>query len=139
MSADGCRVETGEWLDVYTGEVLTSADEATIDHAIPLAEAHRAGGWGWDVDTKVRFANDAAPGAHAVVGGDVNQAKADHTPDKWLPPLESAHCGYAINWVDKKARWGLSVTQTEANMLRWVISECTDDTSRGGGRRKPWR
>ena len=45
----GCRVETGQWLDAFTGETLTSADEATIDHLVPLSAAHRAGGWAWDL------------------------------------------------------------------------------------------
>lgn len=128
MSDDGCRVETGEWLDPYTGDVLRTADEATIDHMIPLAEAHRAGAWRWDFDTKVRLANDTTPGALRVVGGDVNQAKADRTPDQWLPPLASARCGYAVHWVGQKARWGLSVTEAEAATLRRVLQECTETT-----------
>ena len=125
MSADGCRVEAGEWVDAYTGTVLTSASDARIDHFIPFAEGHRSGGWRWDAATKVRFANDTAPGALLIVARDINQAKGDSTPDKWLPPWEDTHCGYALNWVDKKARWGLTVTPSEQEALRQIISGCT--------------
>ena len=128
-SADGCFVETGEWTDPYSGEVLTEASEATIDHVIPLAEGHRAGAWAWDVDTKIRFTNDLAPGALVVVSSDSNQSKADQTPDRWMPDLESAHCGYAINWIDKKARWGLTMTQAEHDTVRFVAASCTAETA----------
>lgn len=129
MTADGCQVELGEWIDAYTGDVMTSASEATIDHFIPLAEGHRAGAWAWDNDTKVRFANDENPRALLVVRGDTNQSKADSTPDKWLPPLESTHCAYAMNWVDQKARWGLTVTQAEHDALRFALALCTAETT----------
>jgi hypothetical protein len=58
----GCRVETGQWIDAFTTDLLETADEATIDHHVPLAEAHRAGAWQWDNDTKIRFANDETVG-----------------------------------------------------------------------------
>jgi hypothetical protein len=86
-TADGCRVTAGRWTDPYTGDILTTADEATIDHHIPLAEGHRSGGWRWDLDTKFRFSHDPGSGQLSVVGQAVNQAKADKRPDQWLPPL----------------------------------------------------
>ncbi|TDT16476.1 uncharacterized protein DUF1524 [Ilumatobacter fluminis] len=128
-SADGCFVETGQWTDPYSGEVLTTADEATIDHLIPLAEGHRAGAWAWDIDSKVRFTNDLSPGALVVVSGATNQSKADKAPDQWMPPLEASRCGYAINWIDKKARWGLTVTRAEHDALRFVVASCTAETA----------
>ena len=128
-SADGCFVQTGRWTDPYTGASLTSADEATIDHLIPLAEGHRSGAWAWDVDTKIRFTNDLSPGALLVVSSEVNQSKADKTPDQWMPPLASAHCAYAIDWIDKKARWGLTMTQAEYDTVKFVTASCTSETA----------
>jgi len=125
----GCRVETGRWTDPFTGNLLETAGEATIDHHVPLAEAHRADAWRWDNDTKVRFAHDGTPGALEVVGGSVNKSKADKTPDKWLPPLEAAHCSYAINWVNVKTRWALTVASPEAGALEVAVGTCTPATA----------
>lgn len=128
FSANGCRVETGEWIDPFTGDVLTTADDATIDHHVPLAEAHRAGAWRWNDDTKERFANDDTAGALNIVGQDVNQAKADQRPDQWLPPLEASHCAYAIAWIDTKARWSLTATASEYDVLDELLDSCDAQT-----------
>ena len=128
-SADGCFVESGRWTDPYSGEVLTSAADATIDHLVPLAEGHRAGAWVWDLDTKIRFTNDLAPGALVVVSGETNQSKADKSPDQWVPAVETARCGYAIDWIDKKARWGLTMTRAEHDAVAALVQACTAATA----------
>ena len=127
FSADGCRVETGQWIDPFTGDILTTASEATIDHLIPLAEAHRAGAWRWNDDTKHRFSNDITPGALNIVEGDVNQSKTDQRPDQWLPPLDEFHCSYAIAWIDGKARWDLTITTSEFGVLDELLASCSLD------------
>lgn len=126
MDASGCFVETGAWTDPYTGTQVTAADEMTIDHVVPLSETHRAGAWRWDDTTKVAYANDETPGVLVAVTGSVNQSKADKTPDEWLPPRQEHHCAYASNWVTTKARWQLSVTQSEATELMRILSACDD-------------
>lgn len=125
MSSSGCFVETGSWTDPYTGIVVTAASDITIDHVVPLSEAHRAGAWRWDSATRIAFSNDETPGALLAVGGSVNQSKGDKTPDKWLPPSQEFHCAYAANWVSTKARWQLSVTQPEATALTQILSLCS--------------
>jgi hypothetical protein len=122
---DGCRVVAGRWVDPYTGDTITSADAATIDHVVPLAEAHRAGAWRWDTPTKTFFANDETPGMLLVVGGDINQSKADKSPDQWLPPNPAAHCQYAIDWISAKSRYALTVTATESAALSRAMDTCT--------------
>jgi hypothetical protein len=124
MTSSGCSVDTGSWTDPYTGTVVTAANDITIDHVVPLSEAHRAGAWRWDSATKIAFANDETPGALLAVVGSVNQAKGDKTPDKWLPPRQEYHCAYAANWVATKARWQLSVTRSEATTLTQILSSC---------------
>jgi hypothetical protein len=47
MDPSGCFVESGRWIDPYTGSEYTSASDVTIDHVVPLAEAHRSGAWRW--------------------------------------------------------------------------------------------
>ena len=125
---DGCRVVAGRWVDPYDGSVYTDAADVSVDHVVALAEAHRAGAWRWDLDTKRRFTNDETPGHLLIVGEDVNQAKADSTPDRWMPPDRSAHCQYAVDWITTKHRWGLTVTDAEADALGAALATCSPAT-----------
>jgi hypothetical protein len=125
---DGCRVISGRWVDPYTGDTLTTADAATIDHLVPLAEAHRSGAWRWDNATKNAFANDETPGMLLVVAGEVNQSKADKSPDQWLPPDPVAHCQYAVDWISTKARYDLTITGAESGALVRALDTCTTAT-----------
>lgn len=126
MDPSGCFVEAGRWVDPYTGTQYTLADQVTVDHVVALAEAHRAGAWRWDLDSRYRFTNDEHPGQLVLVGADVNQAKADHRPDEWLPPDPAAHCQYASDWITTKARYQLTVTASEHAALTAVLESCSD-------------
>lgn len=126
MDLSGCFVEAGRWIDPYTGTEYTSAGEVTIDPVVPLAEAHRAGAWRWDFESRHRFANDEHPAHLRVVSGDVNQSKADKRPDEWLPPDPAAHCQYASDWTVTKARYRLTVTASERAALEAAIGTCDD-------------
>jgi hypothetical protein len=44
LSADGCDVIAGQWVDIYTSRVFTDPSLLDIDHMVPLADAHRSGG-----------------------------------------------------------------------------------------------
>ena len=44
----GCRVVSGNWLGVYSGDDFTNASKLDIDHLVPLKEAHESGGYAWD-------------------------------------------------------------------------------------------
>ena len=125
-----CFVDTGQWIDPYDGTVYTSADQVTIDHVVPLAEAHRSGAWRWDNDSKNRFANDRnTRGISWWSARDINQSKADKTPDLWLPPDPAAHCQYAIDWTTTKARYDLTVTVAEHDALEAALDTCTPASS----------
>ena len=125
---DGCRVTSGRWIDPYTAGELSTADQATIDHLVPLAEAHRSGAWRWDGASKNRFSNDETPGHLQIVSGSVNQSKSDSTPDEWLPPDPASHCQYAIDWITTKSRYGLSVTSSEGAALERALGTCGSAT-----------
>ena len=130
LDADGCRVETGLWVDIYDGEEYTIADLVTIDHFIPLAAAHRAGAWAWDDQSKKAFAVDIEFAAtHAGVSGDNNQAKGDSGPEDWRPPSEDAWCRYAVDWISVKNRWDLAFTNAEADALNDMLATCEPVTA----------
>ena len=130
LDADGCRVETGLWVDLYDGEEYTIADLVTIDHFIPLAAAHRAGAWAWDDQSKKAFAVDIEFAAtHVGVSGDNNQAKGDSGPEDWRPPSEDAWCRYAVDWISVKNRWDLAFTNAEADALNDMLATCEPVTA----------
>ena len=62
----------------------------------------------------------AAP-ARAVTDN-VNQSKSDRDPAEWLPPRSAARCTYAIQWVQVKYRWRLTVNSAERSELKSILS-----------------
>ena len=126
LNGEGCRVETGLWVDPYDGTEYTNASAVSIDHFIPLGHAHRAGAWQWDEPTRRAFASDISfPATHAAVGQEINQAKADRGPDEWRPPLQDSWCRYAVDWTAVKTRWELAFTEAEVVALAEMLDTCT--------------
>lgn len=123
-------VLAGQWIDPYTGELLVATDlkdqaqaqATTIDHIVPLAEAHRSGAADWPADRRLIFANDL-PGLR-VVAGTVNSAKSDQDPAEWLPS-PAAVCWYAITWITIKTAWALAVDPAEHAALQRILADCT--------------
>lgn len=125
LSANGCTVVSGRWVDPYTGTVWTQASDVDVDHTVPLADAHRSGGWAWDNGKKAQYANDLGNPEHLIAIEDgLNAAKSDKSPDQWQPPLASSHCTYANDWITIKKRWSLTVTQAEYNALGGMLATC---------------
>ena len=123
-----CTVATGEWLDPYTGDTLTSARDLDVDHMVPLANAHRSGAWDWDATRRRAYANDLTYANHLIaVTNSVNRAKSDSGPEEWRPPDASYWCQYAIDWAAIKADWGLSATPAEWDALLEMAATCGDD------------
>ena len=131
FTEDGCFVESGLWVDPWSGEEMTDASDATIDHMIALNEAHDSGAWEWDTDTKSRFTNYMDPAALNVVTQSTNSSKGRRSPADWRPPQESTWCGYAIDWVRVKHAWQLGVTSSERDALRDMLGTCTEQSSSG--------
>lgn len=119
-----CLVANGQWTDPYDGSMYTDARTVTIDHFVPLAAAHRAGGWEWDFETKQAFAADITyRPSHVPAGQATNEAKGDKEPHLWRPQ-ESSWCAYAIDWVSVKTRWGLAYSTDEADALDEMLETC---------------
>jgi hypothetical protein len=125
LNATGCTVVGGRWVDPYTGTAWTLASDVDVDHTVPLADAHRSGGWAWDAGKKAQYGNDLASPEHLIaIEDNLNQAKGDKSPDQWQPPLASSRCDYANNWIAIKKRWSLTVTQAEYNTLATTLAGC---------------
>ena len=120
LDAEGCRVVSGIWEGLYTGQRFTDPGDLHIDHIVPLAEAHDSGAAGWDGQRKRRFANDPT-NLLAVEAGE-NMSKGRRDPGEWLP--DSGRCAYVDRWMEIKDRYGLSMDGHEQQVVREVRASC---------------
>ena len=125
---DGCRVISGQWLAPFTETSVTDASLLDVDHMVPLANAHRSGGWAWDAAKKRAYANYLMDADHLVaVTRSANRSKGARGPEEWRPPAQSYWCAYATDWARIKDTWSLSVTRPELVALRDMLSRCNGD------------
>ena len=123
-------VLAGTWDGPYTGRPLVfddlkdsaQAQAITIDHVVPLGEAHRSGAGSWPATERERFANDLDN--LVATDGPTNSDKSDADPAEWRPPERSSWCAYALVWVGVKADWELAVDDAERRGLAEMLSAC---------------
>jgi hypothetical protein len=119
-----CTVLSGEWLDPYTGELVTVPRLLDVDHVVSLKRAHDAGGWQWDRARKAAYANDTEHPEHLVVVTlEANRRKGSKGPDRWRP-RPSNWCDYATAWSSIAQRWGLVLSVSELKALREMRATC---------------
>ena len=122
-SSRRCTVAKGKWYSYYDGATWTSPADVDIDHMVALKEAWESGARLWSVTNRTRYANDLGFAASLVaVTDNVNQSKSDKDPAAWLPPRTAARCTYAIQWVQVKYRWRLSIDSAERTRLSSLLS-----------------
>ena len=128
FTSDGiCRVSQGQWFGSFTGTTVTEPGELDIDHFVPLANAHRSGGWAWTPERKRAFANSLSDPDHLIaVTSGANRSKGARGPDEWRPPNESYWCEYATDWIRIKHAWDLTATPTEADALQEMLATCDE-------------
>ena len=122
---DKCRVQKGHWVGPYTGTEVTDPSDLDIDHMVPLANAHRSGGWSWSSEKKSAYANHLAyPGHLVATTARANRTKGAKGPEEWRPPDEGYWCQYALDWIEIKRAWNLTATEEEFNALREMAGTC---------------
>ncbi|MFB6809470.1 HNH endonuclease family protein [Streptomyces sp. NPDC056387] len=119
-----CAAVSGSWYSEYDGATWTNAADLDIDHVVPLAEAWRSGAASWTTAKRQQFANDLTRPQLIAVTDNVNQAKGDQDPGKWLPSRTAYRCTYARMWVDVKQYWGLSMDSGEKTALVNILNGC---------------
>ncbi len=120
-----CLVAGGQWFGAFTGATVTEARKLDVDHFVPLANAHRSGGWDWSADRKRLYANSLDNPAHLIaVTASANRSKGARGPDEWRPPDQSYWCDYAVNWISIKQIWQLTATRTETEALQEMLQTC---------------
>ena len=126
-----CRPLDGVWLSWYDGEEFDDPSEIDIDHMVPLAEAHDSGAARWPAERKSAYANDLELlAALTAVSASSNRAKSAGDPAEWKPPLRSAWCQYAHDWIAVKVEWSLTADMDEVDALRTMLGTCPDDYER---------
>lgn len=119
-----CAAVSGSWYSEYDGATWTAASDIDIDHMVPLAEAWRSGASSWTTAKRQQFANDLTRPQLIAVTDNVNQAKGDLDPGKWLPSRTAYRCTYARMWVQVKQYWGLKMDSGEKTALSSVLNGC---------------
>lgn len=121
-----CTVTTGRWLAPYTVAIVEVAGDLDIDHMVPLANAHRSGGWALTAQDKEDYANDLSFDGHLIaVTASANRSKGSRGPEEWKPPKAEYWCEYAVNWITVKVSWSLTATAEEWNALVDMLGTCS--------------
>ena len=122
-----CKVIAGDWVSPYDGARWSDPTDIDIDHVVALKETWDSGAWGWSAATRKAYANDTTDRRTlSAVTDNVNQQKSDKDPSNWLPPLKSNLCTYLGNWISVKARWNLSMDQSEWGRIKKLLnSSCS--------------
>ncbi|MFJ5552534.1 HNH endonuclease family protein [Streptomyces sp. NPDC093225] len=124
VTDSSCAATSGSWYSAYDGATWTLASDLDIDHVVPLAEAWRSGASSWTTAKRQQFANDLTRPQLIAVTDNVNQAKGDLDPAKWMPSLASYRCTYARMWVNVKQYWGLNMDSAEKTALVNTLNGC---------------
>ena len=128
-----CYVVAGDWYSKYDGKNLSDRGDVDIDHVVALKEAWDSGAWSWTESQRKAYANDLTDGRSLIAVTDrVNASKSDKDPSNWMPPLKSYWCTFLGDWISVKARWGLSMDQSEYGQIKNLLaSDCSSLTIAG--------
>lgn len=127
-----CVVLTGVLTDPYTATTISfqrGQDTSTavqIDHVVALSDAWQKGAQNISEDQRTQLAND--PYNLLAVDGPTNQKKSDGDAATWLPPNKDFRCEYVARQIGVKHKYGLWVTQAEADAMRRVLDTCPGQT-----------
>lgn len=124
---ENCEIKSGLWISPYDEIKSSNPADLEIDHIVPLAEAHRSGGWQWGPELRITFAND--PSELVVTSRSSNRSKGSQTPDQWRPENNKYWCTYATKWVSIKLKYRLTVTTAERDALGQMLEKCPASTA----------
>ena len=116
-----CTVNTGRWLDPYSGTYINRASDLDVDHVIPLAYAHANGAAGWSRTKKQGFAMDEAN--LLLVDDGENQFKGAKGPSEYLPRKEF-QCDYVQIWRLVSTKYKLELPARDRRILSRISTVC---------------
>jgi hypothetical protein len=128
---NNCTVDSGEWLDPYSLETLTNAQDMQIDHMVPLKDAYISGAYKWTYQARCLYGNYLGYKAHLISAyGEENNQKGDQTPADYMPPNDAYKCQYLKDWLFVKGLWGLTMDTAEASAIKDLIQKHNCDTKK---------
>ncbi|MEO6570797.1 MAG: HNH endonuclease family protein [Ilumatobacteraceae bacterium] len=125
--APRCGLLTGRWFSEYDDVTVDQASDLDVDHVVSLKEAWDSGAWAWTPERRIAYGNDLTdPRTLLGVTASSNREKGDRDPSNWIP--ENDHlCAFVADWIAVKARWSLSMDESEHGRLRNLIADrCPD-------------
>lgn len=111
-----CRVKSGKWLSLFTGNIIYDATKIDIDHIVPLSWAWKHGAYAWSKAKRVEFAN--APVNLISVEASLNRQKSDKGPINWLPPKNK--CQYISRFMRVYKTYGLVLSKQESKQYQAI-------------------
>ena len=136
ISASGCFVETGRWLDPYDDIYYYSASNLQIDHVVALYESWVSGLGNLSSSLQRRCAHTGSLAEGVLpekshnflaVGASSNGEKGSSDPTQWMPRNEAYHCTYLKKWVLTKSQNQLLFDQAEFDFIQARESDCDDE------------
>lgn len=119
---DNCRIESGTWVDPFTGDTFTNSSDLDIDHVLPTSYVAQQVGDNFDAETREAFAND--PIHLLAVSASQNRSKGDKGPSEYMPPNEDFHCEYAEIWVVTASEYDIPLVEADKTKLEEVLASC---------------
>ena len=122
-AGNGCDVTGLRWFSVFDGVSVEQASELDIDHLVSLKETWDSGAWSWSPEQRIAYGNDLTdPRTLIAVTASSNRSKGDRDPSNWIPAPEYL-CQYVADWIAVKARWSLTMDESEHGRLRNLIRD----------------
>lgn len=115
-------VNSGKWIDPYSGETFTDSSKLDIDHIIPLSKAARSGGQAWSAKNKQQFANDIEN--LLAVSAKENRGKSDKGPGEYMPKDKSYHCQYSKSYISIAYKYNLTINKKDYEALKKALKSC---------------
>lgn len=120
---EACVIDSGEWIDPYSGTRIEDSSSVDIDHVIPLSYAAKHGADSWETEKKQEFANDIR--FLLATSAKENRSKGDKGPSEYMPADRSYHCVYAKTWTTAAYTYELSLSQKDYNKIEDTLYGCS--------------
>ena len=111
------------YLNSYYDEAevrMANNPSATIDHIVPISDAHWSGLCNESLEVRQEFANDLLNITLAPM--ELNNAKGDHLTDTWVP--DNNVCWFADTVVQVRHKYGLTAGISEQAELENILNRC---------------
>lgn len=115
-AAEGaCVFSKGEWRDYYTGELIVTDDEPTVDRVVSFDDAWASGASRFPLSRRMEFAHER--GNLVVTSHSNDEDRDDDTIEDWLPDDDYIACDFIRHYMGVKRGWKLSFLEDEVDVI----------------------